>query len=125
MKAMERHKDVILADAQSASCMFFDLHNIWNVQLGKAQFSFKDFQTMYRVDFIQKDMYNLITGGHTSFAELINSIELPIGCSDRSGNSANSNNMNVLNNDVDVVVHLREPRTSDSKSEDSEKEWDV
>lgn len=75
MDRLENHRESILQSAQTASCMFFDLHNVWNLQLGKDVMTFSTFKDMYGCDFDRVHMYDRVTNVHINLEDMVVSAE--------------------------------------------------
>lgn len=71
MDRLGNHRTVIMQSAQSVSCMFFDLHNVWNAQLGKGIMSFETFKKTYNCPFNQINMYDQVTKTHINIEDMV------------------------------------------------------
>jgi hypothetical protein len=100
MKSLQRHRTCIMATNQNYACMFFDIHNIWNSLLGKPQFSFSVFQTVYQVLFSYVPMFDQISNDQF---ELTTFTTVDVHSSDAS--SASSNNQ-VVATDATIICVL-------------------
>lgn len=81
IEKLENHKAIIMQSAQSASCMFFEMHNIFNSQLNRAAMDFSHFQQLYGVDFIRLRLCDTIMSDKFNLDDLIMNGNAPPGAS--------------------------------------------
>lgn len=96
LKSLHRHRTWIMHSNQTLSCMFYDLHNIWNALLGKAIFSFELYRSTYNVDFNYRPMFDEICDDRFSIDRIVGD---DISSSEASSNPSDEPTICVLDAD--------------------------